>query len=169
MEIAVPLAAVIFIAAGLIKKVGVFDAFLSGAKEGFYTAFSIAPAMVGLITAVTMLRASGALEWISGLISPLAQKLGFPAQIVPIALLRPVSGSGATALILGAFEDFGADSFIGRIVSVMAGSTETTIYAIAVYYASVGIKKTRHTLLSGLCADFTAVVFSVLSVRLFME
>ena len=169
MEIAVPVAVVIFVVAGLIKKVGVFDAFLCGAKEGFCTAFSIAPAMVGLITAVTMLRESGAMEWLSGVISPLAQSLGFPAEIVPVALLRPVSGSGATALILGIFDEFGADSFVGRVVSVMAGSTETTIYAIAVYYSSVGIKKTRHTLVSGLCADFTAVVFSVLSVRLFME
>lgn len=168
MEIAVPLAVVIFLIAGIVRKVGVFDAFLTGAKEGITTAISIAPAMVGLITAVTMLRESGILEALSQLVSPFVEKLGFPSEIVPVALLRPVSGSGATALILSVFEDFGPDSFAGKILSVMAGSTETTVYAIAVYYASVGIKKTRHTLLSGLCADFTAVVFSVLSVRLFM-
>lgn len=168
MEIAVPLAVVVFVLAGLLKRVGVFDAFLSGAKEGLSTALTIVPSMVGLITAVTMLRASGAFEWVSQVVSPLAQRLGFPSQIVPVALMRPVSGSGATALILSVFEELGADSFAGRILSVMAGSTETTVYAIAVYYASVGIKKTRHTLVSGLCADFTAMVFSVLSVRLFM-
>lgn len=163
-----PLAVVVFLIAGIVKKVGVFDAFLSGAKEGLSTALTIAPAMVGLITAVTMLRESGVLEALSLFVSPLARSLGFPEEIVPVALLRPVSGSGATALILSAFEELGPDSFAGRILSVMAGSTETTVYAIAVYYASVGIKKTRHTLISGLCADFTAVVFSVLSVRLFM-
>lgn len=169
MEIAIPLSVTVFVVAGLVKRVGVFDAFLSGAKEGFSTAFTIVPSMVGLITAVTMLRASGVFEWVSQVISPLAEGLGFPSEIVPVALMRPVSGSGSTALILSAFEEFGADSFVGKILSVMAGSTETTVYAIAVYYASVGIKKTRHTLVSGLCADFAAVVFSVLSVRLFME
>ncbi len=167
MEIAVPLAVVAFLIAGMVRKVSVFDAFLTGVKEGLSTVLTIVPAMVGLITAVTMLRASGVLESISKLISPLAQRLGFPEEIVPVALLRPVSGSGATALILSVFEDLGPDSFAGKILSVMAGSTETTVYAIAVYYASVGIKKTRHTLVSGLCADFTAVVFSVLSVRIF--
>ena len=169
MEIAVPLAVVVFLVAGMVRKVSVFDAFLKGAKDGFSTVLTIVPAMVGLITAVSMLRASGMLECISRWISPLAQRLGFPSEIVPVALLRPVSGSGSTALIISVFEDLGPDSFAGRILSVMAGSTETTVYAIAVYYASVGIKKTRHTLVSGLCADFTAVVFSVLSVRVFMR
>lgn len=169
MEIAVPLAVVVFLVAGMVRKVSVFDAFLKGAKDGFSTVLTIVPAMVGLITAVSMLRASGMLECISRWISPLAQRLGFPSEIVPVALLRPVSGSGSTALIISVFEDLGPDSFAGRILSIMAGSTETTVYAIAVYYASVGIKKTRHTLVSGLCADFTAVVFSVLSVRVFMR
>ena len=169
MEIAVPLTVVFFIVVGLVKRVGVFDAFLAGAKDGLGTVLTIVPAMVGLITAVSMLKACGVLEALAELVAPLGQKLGFPSEIVPMALLRPVSGSGSTALFVGILEDFGADSFAGRVASVMAGSTETTIYAIAVYYASVGIKKTRHTLVSGLCADFTAVVFSVLSVRLFME
>ncbi|MBQ4569614.1 MAG: spore maturation protein [Ruminococcus sp.] len=168
MEIIIPLVAVIFVLWGLVKKVGVFDSFLKGAKEGLSTAYMIAPTLIGLITAVTMLRSSGAVEALTKAITPMAQKLGFPAQIVPVALLRPISGSGSTALLISILEEFGADSFAGRIVSVMAGSTETTFYAIAVYYGSVGIKKSRHTLASGLCADFTAVVFSVLTVRLFM-
>ena len=159
---------VLFTVFGLCKKVGVFDAFLCGAKEGLSTAYLIAPTLVGLITAVTMLRASGAVEALTDLISPVAQKLGFPAEIVPVAVLRPISGGGSSALLLSILEQFGADSFAGRVVSVMAGSTETTFYAIAVYYGSVGIKKSRHTLGAGLCADFTAVVFSVLTVRLLM-
>ncbi len=169
MEIIVPLVAVAFIIFGLVKKVGVFDAFLTGAKEGLHTAYMIAPTLVGLITAVTMLRASGAIDMLTQFITPLAEKLGFPAEIVPVAVLRPISGGGSTALLVGILEKFGPDSFAGRIVSVMAGSTETTFYAIAVYYGSVGIKKTRHTLFAGLCADFTAVVFSVLTVRLFFS
>ncbi|MBE6735042.1 MAG: spore maturation protein [Ruminococcaceae bacterium] len=169
MEIIVPLIVVLFIVIGIVKKVGVFDAFLTGAKEGLCTAYMIAPTLVGLITAVTMLRSSGAVDMLTELVTPLAEKLGFPAEIVPVAVLRPVSGGGSTALLIGIFEKFGPDSFAGKVVSVMAGSTETTFYAIAVYYGSVGIKKTRHTLFSGLCADFTAVVFSVLTVRLFMR
>ncbi|MBQ9742449.1 MAG: spore maturation protein [Ruminococcus sp.] len=168
MEIIIPLVAVGFVVFGLVKKVGVFDAFLTGAKEGLHTAYTIAPTLVGLITAVTMLRESGAIEMLTEAITPLAQRLGFPAEIVPVALLRPVSGGGSTALLVDILERFGPDSFQGRIVSVMAGSTETTFYAIAVYYGAVGVKKTRHTLMSGLAADFTAVVFSVLTVRLFM-
>lgn len=168
MEIIVPLVVVIFVTCGLVRKVGVFDAFLKGAKEGLSTAYMIAPTLVGLITAVTMLRASGAVETLTTAITPIAEKLGFPAEIVPIALLRPISGSGSSALLISILEEFGADSFVGRIVSVMAGSTETTFYAIALYYGSVGIKKSRHTLAAGLSADFTAVVFSVLTVRLFM-
>ena len=169
MDLVVPLVVVVFIVFGMVKKVGVFDAFLVGAKEGLHTAYLIAPTLVGLITAVTMLKASGATDMLTKVLTPFAERLGFPAQIVPVALLRPVSGGGSTALILGIFEKWGPDSFAGKIVSVMAGSTETTFYAIAVYYGAVGIKKTRHTLLAGLCADFTAVVFSVISVRLFLS
>ncbi len=168
MEMIIPLVVVVFVVSGLIKKVGVFDAFLKGAKEGLSTAYMIAPTLVGLITAVTMLRASGAIEALTTAITPVAERLGFPAEIVPVAILRPISGGGSSALLVSILEEFGADSFIGRIVSVMAGSTETTFYAIALYYGSVGIKKSRHTLAAGLCADFTAVVFSVLTVRLFM-
>lgn len=155
----------IFLTLGIIKKVKVFDAFLTGAKDGLLTVFHIAPTMIALITAVTMLKESGAIDALTSLISPVAERLGFPSEIVPAALLRPVSGSGSTALLLSIFENRGPDSFAGKVISVMAGSTETTLYAIAMYYGVAGIKKSRHTLLSGLCADFTAVVFSVLTVN----
>ncbi|MDO5123541.1 MAG: nucleoside recognition domain-containing protein [Eubacteriales bacterium] len=167
MELIIPLIIVFFIIFALIKKVKVFDAFLFGAKEGLYTVYTIAPTLVGLVAAVTMLSSSGVLDILAQLISPLAEKLGFPAEIVPVAVLRPISGGGSTALLVDILERFGPDSFVGRIVSVMAGATETTFYAVAVYFGSVGIKKIRHTLLCGLLADFTAVVFSVLTVRLF--
>ncbi len=158
---------VTFLIYGILKKVNVFDAFCEGAVNGLKVAFSIAPTMIGIIAAVSLLRAGGVLDALEKGISPLAQKLGFPAEIVPVALLRPVSGSGSSALMMDVFENYGPDSFIGRIVSVMAGATDTTFYAVALYFGSVGVKKIRHTLLSGLLADFTAVVFSVITVRLF--
>ena len=144
-----------------------FDAFTDGAKEGLRILFMVAPTMIGIIAAVAMLRAGGVLSFVERLISPVGERLGFPAEIVPVALLRPVSGSGASAIMLDIFKEHGPDSFIGRIVSVMAGATDTTFYAVAVYFSSTGIKKIRHTLFAGLVADFTAVVFSVITVRLF--
>lgn len=168
MSIIVPLIVIIFVIVGLIKKVSVFEVFCQGALNGLKTVLAIAPTLMGLITAVTMLRESYALDALTNLITPLAEKLGFPAEIVPVAILRPVSGGGSTALLIDIFERLGPDSFAGKIVSVMAGSTETTFYAITLYYGSVGIKKIRHTLVAGLMADLTAVIFSVLTVRLFL-
>lgn len=168
MNYIVPVIIVSFTLWGLIKKVPVFETFCKGAVSGLKTVVDIAPTLIGLITAVTMLRSSGAIDFLTNLISPLAEKIGFPAEIVPVALLRPVSGGGSTALIIDIFERFSPDSFAGKIVSVMAGSTETTFYAITLYYSSVGVKKIRHTLVAGLAADLTAVVFSVLTVRLFL-
>lgn len=166
MDIVMPLVAVLFVLFGLLRRVEIFDAFTCGAKEGLSVALTILPTLVGIVTAVKMLEACGFMEWLTELITPLAESLGFPPEIVPVALLRPVSGSGASALMLSIFETLGPDSFAGRVVSVMAGATETTFYAIAVYYSAVGIRKTGSTLLCGLSADFTAVVMSVLTVRL---
>lgn len=168
MSYIIPVIVIAFAAVGIIRKVPVFEVFCDGALKGLKTILTIAPTLMGLITAVTMLRESGAIDALTSLISPFAEKLGFPAEIVPVALLRPVSGGGSTALLLDIFERIGPDSFAGKIVSVMAGSTETTFYAITVYYGSVGIKKIRHTLVAGLAADLTAVIFSVLTVRLFL-
>lgn len=167
MSFVIPLIVVSFGIIGLIKKVSVFEVFTQGVTKGLKIILVIAPTMIGLITAVTMLRSSGAVDLLVNLISPVAEKFGFPAEIIPVAVLRPVSGSGSTALLLDIFENYGPDSEIGRIISVMAGSTETTFYAVTMYYQSVGIKKIRHTLIAGLAADFTAFVFSVLTVRLF--
>lgn len=167
MSVVVTLIIVIITITGLLKKVPVFQTFCDGVFKGFRILVCIAPTMIGLITAITMLRASGIIDSFSAFLSPLAEKLGFPAEIIPVALLRPISGGGSTALVIDAFEKFTPDSFIGRIVSVMAGSTETTLYAITVYYSSIGIKKIRHTLVAGLMADLTAVIFSVLTVRWF--
>ena len=168
MSYIIPLIVIIFVVIGIIKKVPVFEVFCQGASSGLKTVLTIAPTLMGLITAVTMLRESGALDALISLITPFADKLGFPAEIVPVAILRPVSGGGSTALLIDIFERLGPDSLAGKIVSVMAGSTETTFYAITLYFGSVGVKKIRHTLVAGLMADLTAVIFSVLTVRLFL-
>ncbi|MCR5653661.1 MAG: spore maturation protein [Ruminococcus sp.] len=163
----------LFIAAvvvlGLIKKVPIFEAFVIGAKDGIKTLYKIAPTLVGLIVAVDMLKSSGATDVLCGAVTPLADALGFPKEIVPMLLLRPISGGGSTALLTNIYKDCGPDSFAGQAASVLAGSTETTFYAVAVYFGSVKITKTRHTLISALAADFTAAVMAVLTVRLILQ
>ncbi len=161
-----PVFIAVVIAFGFIKKVPLFDAFADGAKEGIFTLLKIAPTLVGLIVAVNMLKASGVTDALCTAVQPLAEKLGFPKEIVPMVLLRPISGGGSTALLTGIYRDYGPDSFAGRVASVLAGSTETTFYAITVYFGSVNIKKIRHTLVSALSADFTAAVMAVLTVRM---
>ncbi len=158
--------AVIF---GLIKKVSVFDSFTAGAAQGLRTLYSLAPTLVGLIVAVNMFKSSGASDLICGAASPLCEALGFPKEIVPMVILRPVSGGGSTALLTEVYKDCGPDSFAGEVASVLAGSTETTFYAIAVYFGSAGIKKIRHTLFAALAADFTAAVMAAVTVKLILN
>ncbi len=158
----------VIIGFGLFKKIPVFDCFLSGAKCGLSTMFSLAPTLIGIVAAVNMLKASGLLEALSVFLSPLCGALGVPKEVIPMALLRPVSGSGSAAILTSIFRDFSPDSIVGQIASVMSGSTETTFYAVTVYYSSVGITKTRHTLFCALFADVVAAVLSVLTVRLIL-
>lgn len=153
---------------GLYKGVDVMEAFISGAKENLKTAVGLLPTLCLLMLAVGMLRASGAIEAFTGLVSPLMAKIGFPADCLPLALLRPVSGSGALSILEGILKTHGADSFIGRVASVLMGSTETTFYTVAVYFAATRVKKTRHALTSALAGDFTAFIISALAVRLLL-
>lgn len=168
MEAVVPVIVTALCVYGLFRRVNIFDSFVEGVKEGFGTVKFIAPTMIALLVAVGTLRASGALDFIAELIRPFAEAVGFPAELVPMGLLRPVSGSGATAILTNILENSGADSFAGRCASVIAGSTETTFYAVTMYYGAAGIKNIRHTLFSALLADFTAMVVSVITVGLFM-
>lgn len=156
------------IIAGLVRRRDVFSLFLSGAKEGVPAALSVLPAMVALTTAVAMLRASGAFALLNTLLSPCCARLGLPPQVLPLALMRPVSGSGSLTLLESILRQCGPDSFAGRAASVMQGSTETTFYTVAVYYGSVGVTRTRHTVPAALCADITGFIMSVLAVRLIL-
>ena len=167
MDIIVPRFITVIVTVGLIKRIPVFDAFAIGAKNGLTTLYKIIPTLIGLIVAVNMLKSSGALDLLCNFAEPLAQFLGFPKEIVPMVLLRPVSGSGSTALLNQIFVDQGPDSFAGRVASVLAGASETTFYAVTVYFGSTNVKNIRHTLWVALIADFTAAVMAVLTVRLF--
>lgn len=153
---------------GLIKKAPVFDLFTKGAKNGISTSIKILPSLLGLVVAVSMLRASGFFEITCELLAPVLQKTGFPPQLVPMALIRPVSGSAATATLQDIVTNYGPDSFIGRCASVMTGSSETTFYTLAVYLGSVGITKSRYTVKSALLADLTGIILSVVFVSLLM-
>ena len=165
MEFVMPAFACIVVVFGLIKKVPVFDVFISGAKEGVKLLYNIAPTIMGLVFAVDLLQSSGAIDAICALIQPTAEFLGFPKEIVPLVLLRPVSGSGSTAL----YKTCGPDSFAGRTASVLAGSSETTFYAIAMYFGCIRVKKIRHTLFAAITADLTAAIMSVITVRLWFN
>ena len=152
---------------GMGRRVDVYSALTHGAEEGLTVLLRIVPALVGLLTAVSMFRASGAMEWFSGLCAPVLELLGIPAETAPLMLVRPVSGSGALAVASDLLATYGPDSYVGRVAAVMLGSTETTFYTIAVYFGAAGIHKTRHTVPAALTADFMGFFASALSVRLF--
>lgn len=157
---AVPVIFLIILGAGLYKEINVYDAFVEGAKEGFSTVLRIVPPLVGLMTAVGVLRASGVLDFLVYLLRPLVSFLGIPPEAMPLALLRPVSGSASLALVAELVREYGPDSYVGRVVSTMMGSTETIFYTLAVYYGSVGIKNIRYTLAAALFADGVSVAAS---------
>ncbi|MEM1484822.1 nucleoside recognition domain-containing protein [Oscillospiraceae bacterium PP1C4] len=162
----VPLVIVLIVGFGLVRGVKVFDVFLEGAKEGIQVAVHILPALVALITAVGMFKASGGLDLLSFALGPFGKMIGLPREVMPLALLRPISGSGAMVLFTDILENYGPDSLIGRIASVIEGSSETTFYTIALYYGAAGIHDTRHSVPAALSADIAGFVMSALTVRL---
>lgn len=157
---AVPVLFLVVLCAGVFNKVSVYDAFVEGATEGITVIIRILPPLVGLLTAVGVFRASGALDFLIHLLTPAASFLGIPAEAMPLALLRPVSGSASLALVSDIINTYGPDSYIGRVVSTMMGSTETIFYTLAVYYGSAGIKNIRYTLFAALLADGASVIAS---------
>ena len=149
------------------KKVDVYDALVTGAREGLGVVVSILPALVALLSAVYMFRACGAMEWLSQVMAPLLTKLGVPPETVPLLLVRPLSGSGALAVGSDLIAAYGPDSAVGRTAAVMLGSTETTFYTVAVYFGAAGIKKTRYTVPAALTADVAAFLAAAWTVRWF--
>ncbi len=165
-EYIIPISVGLIIIFGLIRKVPVFDMFIQGAKNGIKSTVNIIPPMVALILSVTMMNASGALDIFSSFLKPLTNLIGFPSELLPLAILRPVSGSGSIAMLNNIFNTCGVDSFAGKLGSVMMGSTETTFYIIAIFFGSLGIKNTRHAVISSLMADISSVFISLFVVNL---
>lgn len=150
----------------LVKKVKVYESFVEGAKDGFTIAVRIIPYLVAILVAIGMFRASGALDLIIGLLAPVLNALGFPPENLPLALMRPLSGSGSLGLLTDLVNQHGPDSLIARIGATMYGSTETTFYVLAVYFGSVGIKRSRHAIAAGLFADLVGVIAAVYICRM---
>ena len=164
--VAIPAIMVFIILYGAVKKVKVYEAFVEGAKEGFNVGVRIIPYLVAMIVAIGIFRAGGAMEYLALMLSPITSLIGMPVDALPMAIMRPLSGSGALGVLSETVTTHGPDSFLGRLVSVMMGSGETTFYVLAVYFGSVSIARTRHAVPAGIIADITSILASVWIVNL---
>ncbi|GAX91838.1 spore maturation protein [Effusibacillus lacus] len=163
-EWALPIVVASILVIGHFRKVPVYETFVEGAKEGFPTAIKIIPHLVAMMVAVSVFRESGALDMLLRLLRPVFEVLSIPVEIIPMALLRPISGSGSSAVMFDIFQTYGPDSLLGRIASVLQGSSDTTLYVLTVYFGSVGIRNARYAVKVGLLSDLAAAIFSVLVV-----
>jgi spore maturation protein B len=152
---------------GLFKRVPVYETFVEGAKEGFAVAVRIIPYLVAILFAIAMFRASGAMDVLVRVLDPVLRPLGFPGEVLPMAIIRPLTGSGSAGLVVDMIARYGEDSILVKMAAVMFGSSETTFYVIAVYFGAINIKRTRHAISAGLTADVAAALLSVWIVRLF--
>lgn len=159
---AIPVIILLIVVFGLIEKKQVYDIFLDGAKEGIEIVFKMFPTLIGIFIAVGALRSSGLIDLIIDIIKPITIMFKIPSEIMPLALLRPISGSASMAVAVDILKNYGVDSFIGLVASTIMGSTETTFYTIAIYTSCVGIKRTRGILLAALLADFAGMITSVI-------
>lgn len=164
--IAIPFLIIVFIGYGAIKRIKVYEQFVEGAKEGFQIAVRIIPYLVAMLVAIGIFRAGGAMDWLIYVLRPITDFIGMPAEALPMALMRPLSGSGSLGIMAEILSVHGPDSFIGILVSTFFGSTETTFYVLAVYFGAVNIKNTRHALPAGLIADVSGILGAVFIVRL---
>ncbi len=151
---------------GTIKQVPTYESFVEGGKEGIKIAVSIIPYLVGMLVAITVFRASGALDFLMKFIGPLMNAVGLPSEIVPLAIIRPISGTAALGMTSDLIATYGPDSFIGRLASVLQGSTDTTFYVLTVYFGAVGIRKMGDALKVGLWADLFGIIVSIIVVTL---
>ena len=158
---AIPVVILVICTYGVLKKVKVYEVFTEGAKEGFYTGVRIIPFLVAMLVAIGVFRASGAMGYLAGLLAPVTELIGMPAEVLPMEIMRPLSGGGANGIMNELFKAHGPDSLIGRMAAVMSGATDTTFYVLAVYFGAVSINKTRHALPSGLLADLAGILAAV--------
>jgi spore maturation protein B len=159
--VAIPLLMLSIIVYGAFKKVRVYEVFVEGAKEGFQVGVRIIPYLVAMLVAIGVFRAGGAMEVLATILSPVTSLIGMPAEALPMALMRPLSGSGALGVLSEIMNTHGADSLIGRMVSVMMGSGETTFYVLAVYFGSVSVRRSRHAVPAGIVADLASILAAV--------
>jgi spore maturation protein B len=158
----IPLMFLLFIGIAGFKKIKVYEKFVEGAKEGFNVGVTIIPYLVAMLVAIAMVRASGALDMLTYVIDPITRLIGMPGEVLPMAFMRPLSGSGSIGIMSELMKTHGADSLIGFMSSTMFGSTETTFYVVAVYFGAVNIQKTRYALPAGLLADVAGLTAAVL-------
>lgn len=163
----IPFMVLLVVGYGIYKKVDIYDVFVEGSKESFGMVLTLFPCLLGMILGINIFVQSGLLMMILAWVKPIFDFLKLPAEIVPMALLRPISGSSTLALLNNVFINYGPDSIIGRLASVIQGSTDTTFYIITLYFGSIGIKKIKHALWAGLCADIVGIIASVLVVHFF--
>ncbi len=164
--LAIPAIILFVVLYGAARRVKIYEVFVEGAREGFNVGVRIIPYLVAMLVAIGIFRASGAMEILSSLLSPFTRLIGMPAEALPMALIRPLSGSGALGVVSETIKANGPDSLIGRMVSVMMGSSETTFYVLAVYFGAVSITRTRQAVPAGIVADIVAVLMSVWLVNL---
>ena len=157
----VPVIILVILVWGLLKRVAVYETFVDGAKDGLRVAVNILPYLVAIIVAVSMLRASGAIELVQSAFFGVFEALKIPADVLPIMVVRSLSGSAVLGLLSDVVQNFGTDSYPAKLAAVMVGSSETTFYVLAVYFGSVGIKKFRHAMLAGILADFVGIISAV--------
>ena len=158
---AIPVLLVVIPLIGIIRKVKVYDVFIEGAKEGFGVAVNIIPFLVGILVAIGMFRGSGAMDLLAAALRPLVDATGFPAELVPLTILRSLTGSGSLAFTTDLVKAHGPDSLIGRMAATMYGSSETTFYVLAVYFGAIGVRRTRHAVPAALIGDLVAAITAV--------
>ena len=154
---------------GFFKKINIYDTFIEGVKESFSMVTSLFPTFIAMILAINLFINSGFLEFVLSLFKPLFSLINVPVQILPLAIVRPISGSASLAYLNNIFSIYGPDSFIGLLSSVMQGCTDTTFYIITLYFGSIGIKKIKYSLFAGLCADLIGIIASIIVVNIFFN
>ena len=157
----IPLLILLIITHGLIKRIAVYEEFVEGAKEGFNIAINIIPYLVAMLFAIAIFRASGALDLILNTLRPLANIIGFPVEVVSMGIIRPLTGSGSVGVLADLISNYGEDSIIVKMAAVMFGSTETTLYVLAVYFGAIKIRRTEYALQAGLAADFAGFIAAI--------
>ena len=158
---AIPIIFLLIVVVGAIRRVKVYEVFVEGAKEGFNVGVRIIPYLVAILVAIAVFRASGAMDWVVAALRPILSPLGVPPEVLPMAVIRPLSGSGALGVMTEGLETYGPDSLIGNMLSTMMGSTETTFYVLAVYFGSVAVRRTRHAVPACLIGDAVGITVAI--------